>query len=419
MIWEMLNWVSIFIFGVILTISFLSVPHAKRSVFLILCLSTFCFFLQIILVYFYGFEAVNKVYPVIVHLPIFLTCVYCFKKKPSAVVFAMLTAYLLTTPRNFFGQLAGLCFASSPDAVNIGKLIVTIPFLLLLLRFWSPVAREFLGQPSQSLWIMSIPFVLYYVLSYVATVYTNLLLESNILFISFIMTLLALILCALSNAIRVQNEKYLSLREHQELLELQSSETKKRLEEIHLSQQETRTIRHDMRHYLQLIDTLASEENIKGIRAYIREIQTGIDNTVVEQYCLNEQVNLVISSYVGKAREQEIEFKTTVNLPETMEAKKTLDLCILLSNALDNAVTAAANTKNPWVNLHCAFVDGHIVVQVKNCYFGRIKFENGIPKSSTPGHGFGSFSISTLAEKYGGTADFACHDQVFTMRAVL
>ncbi len=98
------------------------------------------------------------------------------------------------------------------------------------------------------------------------------------------MTLLALILCALSNAIRVRNEKYLSLREHQELLELQSSETKKRLEEIHLSQQETRTIRHDMRHYLQLIDTLASEENVKGIRAYIREIQTGIDKTVVEQY---------------------------------------------------------------------------------------------------------------------------------------
>ena len=175
MIWEMLNWVSVFIFGVILTISFLSVPHAKRSVFLILCLSTFCFFLQIMLVYFYGFEAVNKVYPVIVHLPIFLTCVYCFKKKPSAVVFAMLTAYLLTTPRNFFGQLVALCFAGSPDALYIGKFLVTIPFLLLLLRFWSPASREFLHQRSQSLWIMSIPFALYYVLCYATTVYTNLL----------------------------------------------------------------------------------------------------------------------------------------------------------------------------------------------------------------------------------------------------
>ena len=419
MIWEMLDWISVFLFGMVLMLSFLDVPRSKHNIFIVVSLSICCFAVQILLVYFYGFETVSKAYPLIVHLPIYLTCIYCFKKKPSAVFFSLLTAYLLTTPRNFFGQLVALCFAGSLDALYIGKFLVTIPFLLLLLRFWSPASREFLHQRSQSLWIMSIPFALYYVLCYATTVYTNLLLESNLLFISFIMTLFAVILCALSSVIGIQNERYLSLKQHQELLELQSFETKKRLEEIHISQQETRTIRHDMRHYLQMIDTLASEDNTKGIRDYIREIQTGIDDTVVKQYCLNDQVNIVISSYTGKAKEQGIEFNATVNLPESMDAKKSLDLCILLSNALENAVTAAAKTKNPWVNLRSALVNQHIVIQVENSFLGTIKFENGIPKSSAPGHGFGSFSISTLAEKYGGTADFSCHDQVFTMRAVL
>lgn len=417
--WEMLNWISVFIFGLILMLSFLNIPRNRHNIIVVATLCVICFVIQIILVSFYSFEAVNKTYPLIVHLPILLTCIGYFKKKPSASLFSLLTAYLLTIPRNFLGQLVALCFFGYPDALNIGKFIVTIPFLLLLLRFWSPATREFLRQRSQSLWLMSIPFALFYILSYVTTVYTNVLLESNVLFISFIMTLFAVIICGLSSVIGHQNEKNLTLKQHQELLELQSSETKKRLEEIHLSQQETRTIRHDIRHYLQMIDTMASEDNIKGIREYIREIQSGIDDTVVKQYCLNDQVNLVVSSYAGKAKEQNIEFNVSLNLPEAMETKKSLDLCILLSNALENAIQAAVLTTNPWVKLRCALIDDHVVVQVENGFAGTIKFENGIPKSREQGHGLGSFSISTLAEKYGGTADFSCENHIFTMRAVL
>ena len=89
---------------------------------------------------------------------------------------------------------------------------------------------------------MAIPFALFYLLAYATTVYTSLLLESNVLVISFVMTLFAVVLCALSSVVGQQNERYLSLKQRQALLELQSSETEKRLEEIRYSQQKTRVM---------------------------------------------------------------------------------------------------------------------------------------------------------------------------------
>ena len=62
---------------------------------------------------------------------------------------------------------------------------------------------------------------------------------------------------------------------------------------------------------------------------------------------------------------------------------------------------------------------GCLAVQVTNACTGQVTFENGIPVSRRAGHGLGAYSIATLAEKHGGTADFSCRDGVFTVRAVL
>ena len=419
MIWVMLDWISVFVFGTVLTLSFLGVPRSLRSVAAALWLTAGCLAVQVVLAHFYGFDAVNKAYPLIVHLPLFLTCVFYFKKPPARALFALLTAYLLTIARNFFGQLLAMALPDSVYALDIAKFAVTVPLLLLLLHFWSPGAREFLRQRAQVLWIMVIPFALFYLLAYATTVYTSLLLESNVLVISFVMTLFAVVLCALSSVVGQQNERYLSLKQRQALLELQSSETEKRLEEIRYSQQKTRVMRHDLRHYLQIIDGYAAEGNDDAIRKYVREIQTGIDETVVKQYCLNEKVNLVVSSCVGKAKKHGVPISAAADVPETLEADRALDLCVLLANALENAAAAAAQTAEPWVKLRCGEVDGKLVVQVTNACTGQVTFENGIPKSRRAGHGLGAYSIATLAEKHGGTADFSCRAGVFTVRAVL
>lgn len=419
MMWTWLNWLSVFIYGTALTLSFLNIKPTRKNVFAVVLLTVFCIAAQALMVSLWGFEAVNKAYPLIVHLPLFLLCVYFYKIQPASALISILTAFLLTVPRNLLGQVAATLFPGAEYAMDMAKFLITFPLLFLLLRFWSPGSRIFLRQRSQVLWIMAIPFELYYITAYVTTVYTDLLWQSNVLTTGTVGMLFALVLCALSSVVGRQNERVLTLQQRQKLLSLQSSETEKRMEEIRYSQQKTRAMRHDMRHYLQIIDSYAAEGDTAAIQEYIRQVQTGIDETVVSQYCLNEQVNLVLSSCVGKAKKQDVEIVVSADIPETLEDDRTLDLCILLANAMENAVTAAAETAKPWVELSCGTVGEKLVVLVSNSCGERVEFENSIPKSHRAGHGFGTYSIAMLAEKHGGTADFSCRDGIFTMRAVL
>ena len=89
-----------------------------------------------------------------------------------------------------------------------------------------------------------------------------------------------------------------------------------------------------MRHYFQMIDDYAAKGNTAEIRSAIHQIQKGIEDTAIRQYCLNEQVNLAISSFVRKAEKQGIEVAVNADVPEKLDESLTLDLCILLANAM-------------------------------------------------------------------------------------
>jgi len=417
--WTVLNLISVLVYGTLLTLSCLEIKPTWKNSAVVAGLSFCCLLVQSFLVNTFGFDAIFRAYPLIVHLPLFLLCVFFFRKSPAASLFSLLTAYVLTVPRNWIGNALAVFFPGSEAAPDILRTAATIPLLILLLIFWTPRAREFLRQRNQTLWIMAIPFELFYALSYITTVYTNLLLESNILVIGFVMTLLSLLLCILASVVGKQNEQVLTLHEQQDLLKMQSSETEKRLEEIHDSQQKMRILRHDMRHYFQMIDDYAAKGNTAEIRSAIHQIQKGIEDTAIRQYCLNEQVNLAISSFVRKAEKQGIDVAVNADVPEKLDESLTLDLCILLANAMENAATAAADTKDAWIRLNCGMVSEKLVIQVSNSCEGDIFFLNGIPKSRRAGHGFGAYSIAALAERHGGTADFSCRDGVFMVRAVL
>ena len=56
-------------------------------------------------------------------------------------------------------------------------------------------------------------------------------------------------------------------------------------------------------------------------------------------YCENEAVNLILSSFAGRARNKEIEIQIQCAIPAELTVSES-DLCVLLSNALENALHA-------------------------------------------------------------------------------
>ena len=61
-------------------------------------------------------------------------------------------------------------------------------------------------------------------------------------------------------------------------------------------------------------------------------------------YCNNSVVNAVLSSYIGKAKQEDIRIEVKVDIPMELPIDA-FDICTILANALDNA--AAACCGNP------------------------------------------------------------------------
>lgn len=83
---------------------------------------------------------------------------------------------------------------------------------------------------------------------------------------------------------------------------------------------------------------------IEQAQAYIQEICTEIEAKKVVAFCENEAANLILSAFCGRAESQGIAFCIKATLPQNIPISES-DWCILLSNALENALHACLNLK--------------------------------------------------------------------------
>lgn len=96
------------------------------------------------------------------------------------------------------------------------------------------------------------------------------------------------------------------------------------------------------------------------------------------------------------------------------------DLCILLSNALENALHACQKQKEKGLSCKIETMayekNGKLFFQIVNSCNEDIVFEHGIPVTDRVGHGLGVRSICALVERYQGMYQFSVKDDKFILR---
>lgn len=96
------------------------------------------------------------------------------------------------------------------------------------------------------------------------------------------------------------------------------------------------------------------------------------------------------------------------------------DLCILLSNVLENALHACQGLKDQGrsasIEVSAYEKKGRLFLQCVNSCGDDIVFEDGIPVTDNPGHGIGVRSICAIVEKYDGIYTFSVHEGRFILR---
>lgn len=421
-IWiSLLNDGAVGIFGSVLSASFCNTLNTRRNRWIFWGGMAVVLVLQALVYSIWDAEFLRKIYPLIIHLPLVLL-LYGLNKRLSESVISVLIAYLCCQLRRWLSLLVVALVSGGSMLQDAVELTITLPLLLLLLKFVSPVIRQFVSYPKKLQCQFAVIPALYYVFDYGTMVYTDLLTSGTpvvVEFMPFVCCGAYLVFLAYHSA---EEEKRMQLQQVQNSLNLQLKQSVHEISTLRESQELTRQYRHDLRHHLQYISACIENHQEEQAQKYISGICKEIEAQRVECYCENEAANLIFSSFVGRARNDGITMNISGALPAFLLIADS-DLCVLLSNALENAIHAskpfAAEGKAASIDVQFYEKEGKIFLQITNPCKKEIPFEKGIPVSDQPGHGIGVQSICAIVERYKGVYSFQVKEERFILRLFL
>lgn len=216
---------------------------------------------------------------------------------------------------------------------------------------------------------------------------------------------------ALLKGVQSQNDAYLM---HQQY-ELQV----KHFENIEKHQENLRSIKHDINNHFFCIRSYLEKGCIEDAINYI----FNIDNRLTQTDIFSNSGNIVIDALLNNRfeifRSEGIKINTTVRIPKKLKIRND-DLCIVLSNVLDNAIDACKNNKSgeKFIDLSIEYKKELLFIDIKNNFEDEPIELNGefiTIKENSKFHGIGLKNVKSTVEKYNGYVNININDKIFTL----
>ncbi|MBB2184136.1 sensor histidine kinase [Lachnospiraceae bacterium MD1] len=412
----------VLVFGVAVSILFAGVQRSRKGNLAIIIFYTFILLIQILCWQALGLQTTMKLYPFITHLPSIMFIALYFKRPWSISFSSVLTAYLCCQIPKWIGSLSVAIFGNR-YADHIAYLIAMCVVYYFLNKYVADSVIRLVERSTRSCLLFGAVPLLYYLFDYATTIYTNLLYTGAREAVQFAPSVICTFYLVFVLLYTNEFQKQSIAQRERDILISQLQQSQLELDIMRQMQNNTIIYRHDMRHHLSLIGGFAAEGDLQKIKDYLASTVADIDSLTPVRYCENETVNLILSSFVTRAKRYRVLLQTDVKLPRELGVNDT-ELCALLSNALENAIAAAAQLEDEKlrkVYFHAIINGDKLVISTENAYVGEIHIDGELPMSSKKeaGHGFGIKSIVAIVERYGGLYSFETEGGVFIMQIMI
>ena len=181
---------------------------------------------------------------------------------------------------------------------------------------------------------------------------------------------------------------------------------------------------HDLHNHIGVLRQFLTLEKYGEAVRYLDELQAPVRNLTATVWTGDETADYLINSKAAMAEEAGIRFQAQVEFPRRTNIRS-VDLCAILGNLLDNAIEAARQVTDPSgraVALTIRRIHQMLVIKVENSFAAAPVQEGGELKTTkTEGglHGWGLKSAQTAAEKYDGMVQAGVSGEVFRAVATL
>lgn len=230
------------------------------------------------------------------------------------------------------------------------------------------------------------------------------------------MALLAVLLTKQSIAAYLENY---SLKAQNRFTALQLDLEQRRYADLTQNLETTAHFRHDLRQHYRLMQRCLDMGDIKGLSDYLKNYREALPQSLDAPVCEHATANLILSYYMALAAKKDIPTTFHVKIPQDIPFIET-DLCVLLGNALENALEASEDVANPLLDLSVTFQNSNfLIISLHNrCCLKAIPTPGSTTKGLTHS-GSGLVSMAAIAKKYKGTLEYNLKDNIFQLSIIL
>ena len=195
------------------------------------------------------------------------------------------------------------------------------------------------------------------------------------------------------------------------LMEQEEHSLNRYVEEAKARYDETKSFRHDIRNHIAVVKNLLQSGKFTEAVSYMEAMDDIAEKMSFPCSTNNPVVDILVGNKLGIAKSMGIDADCSLLLPYPCDIKD-IDICIVLSNALDNAIHAVKSLDagiEKYIRVFGRIQGDFLMIEVENSFHGKDTFKKGT----------GLSNVKKVAEKYGGAMSIETQENKFVLHVLL
>ncbi len=160
-----------------------------------------------------------------------------------------------------------------------------------------------------------------------------------------------------------------------------------------------------------MVKKLLQSGKLKEAVSYIEDMDGMAEKMSFPCSTNNPVVDILVGNKLGIAKSMGIDVDCSLLLPYPCSLRD-IDICIVLSNALDNAIQAVKSLDagiEKYIRVSGRIQGDFLMMEIENSFHGKGAFKKGT----------GLSNVNAVAEKYGGAMNIETKENVFVLYVLL
>ena len=193
------------------------------------------------------------------------------------------------------------------------------------------------------------------------------------------------------------------------LVEYQTEQSEKHLNEVRSIHKEMRGYKHDFHHHLQTLKGQLEAGEVDRALAYIEQLDNQLMNVDTLLKTGNVSLDAILSAKIAQAKAENIAVPDQLTISD-------LELSIIIGNLLDNAIEACRTvTGERFIRIFISMKGSMLYFSMLNAAGEKMKKTGSLFATHKDGvHGFGLRRAEAILEEHGGWVKYNSEDGAFT-----